>query len=170
LKLARASDAIADYGRALALAPDHRHAFDSLLTVRLDGCYWPEIARLSEQIPRRVASGNPTIHPFKLLCLPVSPAIQQQCARNWLRDENRGPQATPNFRPHDRDRLRIAYLSSDFRMHAVAMLIAGLFELHDRSRFELLAVSFGPDDHSEIRTRIAKSADQFHDFGAHGDQ
>jgi len=38
-----------------------------------------------------------------------------------------------------RDRLRIGYVSPDFRQHAVGTLIAPLFELHDRSSFEVFA-------------------------------
>ena len=39
------------------------------------------------------------------------------------------------------DRIRIAYLSADFHSHATAYLMAGVFEQHDRGRFEIYAVS-----------------------------
>jgi protein O-GlcNAc transferase len=169
-KLGRVDEAITDYERAVAIAPDHPHAFDALLKYRLDACHWREVARLTEEVPRRVASGKSTIQPFKPLCLPTSAAIQLKCAQNHIGDKLRGLQ-TPKrkFEPHDRDRRRIAYLSADFRLHAVAMLIAELLELHDRARFEVLAVSFGPDDGSPMRSRIMKSVDQFHDVSARND-
>jgi protein O-GlcNAc transferase len=170
LKLKRTSDAIADYERALALAPDHPHAFDVLLRVRLDACEWQDVARLTEEVPRRVAGASSAIHPLKLLCLPVTPAIQLRCARKYVSGKTRGLQIpSANFGPRDRDKLRVAYLSADFRVHAVATLIAELFELHDRARFEVLAISFGPDDGSQMRSRIVQSVDQFHDVSAHGD-
>ncbi len=169
LKLERTSDAIADYERALALAPDHPHAFDVLLRVRLDACDWQDVARLTEEVPWRVAGASSTIHPLKLLCLPVTPAIQLRCAQSWVAEKTRGLQTPSNFEAHHRDRLRIAYLSADFRVHAVAMLIAELFELHDRSRFEVLAISFGPEDGSQMRSRIVQSVDQFHDVSARDD-
>ena len=50
------------------------------------------------------------------------------------------------------DKMRIAYLSADFHQHATAHLMAELFERHDRSRFEVIGVSFGPDDKSEMRS------------------
>jgi protein O-GlcNAc transferase len=170
LKLERTPDAIADYERALALAPDHPHAFDVLLRVRLDACEWQDVARLTEEIPRRVAGASSTIHPLKLLCLPVTPAVQLRCARKYVSGKTRGLQIpNANFGPRDRGKLRVAYLSADFRVHAVAMLIAELFELHDRSRFEVLAISFGPDDGSQMRSRIVQSVDQFHDVSARND-
>ena len=57
-------------------------------------------------------------------------------------------------------RLRIAYLSADYHRHATAHLIAELLELHDRSRFEIIGISFGPDDRSELRARLVKSFDR----------
>ena len=65
---------------------------------------------------------------------------------------------------------RVAYLSADFHEHATAYLIAELFELHDRARFELIGVSFGPDDGSEIRARLVASFDAFHDVRDRSDR
>ena len=55
---------------------------------------------------------------------------------------------------------RVAYLSADFHRHATAHLTAELFELHDRTRFEVMGVSFGVDDKSDLRARLVKSFDQ----------
>jgi predicted O-linked N-acetylglucosamine transferase (SPINDLY family) len=52
----------------------------------------------------------------------------------------------------------------------VAFLTAELFERHDRRRFEVIGLSIGPDDKSDVRMRIAKSFDQFHDVRAAGDR
>src|SRR5713101_3194071 len=48
--------------------------------------------------------------------------------------------------------------------------MAELFELHDRSRFEVLGISFGADDKSDMRLRLIKSFDQFHDVRAKSDR
>src|SRR5262249_29526748 len=61
------------------------------------------------------------------------------------------------------EKIRIAYLSADFHQHATALLAAGLFELHDRERFEVTAVSFGPDDGSPMRRRLLGAVDRFMD-------
>jgi predicted O-linked N-acetylglucosamine transferase (SPINDLY family) len=66
-------------------------------------------------------------------------------------------------------KIRIAYLSADFNAHATAYLIARLFELHDRDRFEVLGISYGHDDKSEIRSRLSQSFDEFHDVRAISD-
>jgi protein O-GlcNAc transferase len=67
------------------------------------------------------------------------------------------------------DRMRIAYLSANFHQHAIGYLTAELFERHDRSRFEVIGVSFGIDDKSAQRARIVRAFDQFHDVGMQPD-
>jgi predicted O-linked N-acetylglucosamine transferase (SPINDLY family) len=67
------------------------------------------------------------------------------------------------------DKLRIAYLSADFKSHATAFLMAELFERHDRSRFEVIAISFGVDDRTETRQRLVVAFDQFHDVRTKSD-
>ncbi len=69
----------------------------------------------------------------------------------------------------DRSKIRIAYLSGDFCEHATAYLTAGLFESHDRSRFEVIGISHGPDDQSAMRRRLARAFDRFIDVSDHGD-
>jgi predicted O-linked N-acetylglucosamine transferase (SPINDLY family) len=69
-----------------------------------------------------------------------------------------------------RKRIRLAYLSADFRDHAVAKLFARLAETHDRTRFEVTGVSFGPDDGSPMRARLQNSFDRFIDMQAMSDR
>jgi predicted O-linked N-acetylglucosamine transferase (SPINDLY family) len=49
----------------------------------------------------------------------------------------------------------------------VGHLLAPLFGLHDRKRFELHAYSFGPNDSSTYRKRIEEGCEHFHDVASH---
>ena len=64
---------------------------------------------------------------------------------------------------YSHDRIRVAYFSADFRRHPVAHLAVGLFEQHDKSRFEITAISFGPDDGSDLRSSIKSAVENFVD-------
>jgi protein O-GlcNAc transferase len=170
VKLGDVPQAMADYRRAIEADPDHPHAFDALLRAAMDACDWPAVSSLVQELERRLEIGALNIHPFKLLSLQTTPAIQLKCAQNYVRAQV-GDRAVPaKYEPAGGDKLRIAYVSGDFRAHAVAMLVAELFELHDRSRFEVIAISLGPDDGSAMRSRIMQSVDQFHDVRAMSDQ
>jgi len=67
-------------------------------------------------------------------------------------------------------RIRLAYLSADLYNHATAHLMAELFERHDRTRFELIALSFGPDRRDAMRSRLASAFDRFIDVRHLGDE
>jgi predicted O-linked N-acetylglucosamine transferase (SPINDLY family) len=67
----------------------------------------------------------------------------------------------PKRAPHGK--IRVGYFSADFREHPVASLLAELIETHDRSRFEVIAFSFGPEAPDEMRKRLARAFDRFLD-------
>ena len=98
-------------------------------------------------------------------------ADQLQCARNSIAFQ--WPQQSRALWRGERyghDKIRVAYISADFRDHAVARLVAGLFEHHDRSRFETTGVSLVPDDGSAMRTRLRGAFDHFIDADRQSDE
>ena len=62
-----------------------------------------------------------------------------------------------------KSKITVGYLSADFQSHATAMLVAELFEKHDRDRFTILGYSYGRDDDSPMRKRLASALDRFVD-------
>jgi protein O-GlcNAc transferase len=168
--LGRHADAIADYQRAFALEPSHPHAFDSLAFAQLSVCNWEEVARLAphaEKCLRADAGAASLVYPLYYF---GNQAYQLTAARAYLR-ANCPPAGPPPAAPASGapGKLRIAYLSSDFRFHPVATAIVELLERHDRTRFEIHGVSFGRDDASDIRPRLVRAFDRFHDVADEGD-
>ena len=109
--------------------------------------------------------------PFVLIGLSDSARDHLVCSQSWVRDKcPASPTPVYKNERYRHDRIRIAYVSADFHRHATAYLMAELFERHDRSRFEIIGVSFGVDDRSEIRNRLVAAFDQFHDVRAKSDE
>ncbi len=107
-------------------------------------------------------AADPRLPPFIALALPTTPAQQLANARRWARAVL--PPVAPAPAVHARAaRLRVGYVSSDFREHPTGRLMAGLFEAHDRERFEIVAYSYGKDDGSGLRARIRGAFDVWHD-------
>ena len=71
---------------------------------------------------------------------------------------------------YSHERIRLAYVSPDFREHPVGHLMAGVFERHDKSRFETIAISLGPDDQGRLRARMQKAFEHFIDVREMGSQ
>ena len=97
-------------------------------------------------------------------------ALLRQCAQNFIKNKiGNFPFPLWQGEVWHNDRIKIAYLSADFRQHPVAYLMAELLERHDRGRFEIIGLSFGPDDRSEMRARLVAAFDQFLDVRAKSD-
>ena len=161
--LKRYEDAVASYDHALALKPDLAQAEGAWLLTKLHLCDWTNFATDCAHLLSGVRSGKMVSPPFSLLAIPASSEDQLRCARLFSAEKHA---FTPGFReqaPQRHERIRLAYLSSDFRAHAVAFLAAELFERHDRARFETIGISHGIDDGSETRRRLATAFDAFHD-------
>ncbi len=152
------------YARLLQLAPDQDYVLGSLFSCLLRCCSWAQYAQLRERLVQMVQAGKKAATPFSLLNASESPADQKRCAQIYAADLF--PARAESCRPGARnrhDKIRVAYLSADFHNHATAYLMAGLFEAHDRQRFEVFAVSFGQDVHDEMRSRLQRAFDRFID-------
>ncbi len=107
--------------------------------------------------------------PFELLALSSSAADQLQCAKSFIGDLPPLP-AVWRGENYSHERIRLGYLSGDFREHATAVLLARLFEQHERSRFEVTGLSFGPNTNSPLRHRIEGAFEHFIDVRDKTDQ
>ncbi len=156
--------AMANYDEALALDPNIEYVLGRRLYTKMSICDWSfldeDIARLSSGIQggKRIALG------FPLLGLTANPSLQRQAAEIWVNhkfpaDGSFGPIAKRARSP----KIRIGYYSADFRTHAVTQLTAGLFEHHDRTKFELTAFSFGSNKKDDMRNRVSAAFDKFVD-------
>jgi protein O-GlcNAc transferase len=163
LRLKRYPDAQAAYEALLTADPAHRYALGGVLTAAMNLCDWETLARITPQVDAGIARGSAVIPPYMVLALRDDPALQLACGRNAVADQMRTRPAPLADKPYAHDKIRIAYLSSDFCQHPVPFLIARLIELHDRARFEVLGISTGLDDGSAARARIARAFNRFHD-------
>lgn len=121
-------------------------------------CDWDALERFRQAVRDR---GHLPL-PFVALALADDPALHRRAAeKSWQGAGRQQPIASRHRSRHER--IRIAYLSADFHDHATAHLTAELFERHDRRRFELTGISWGPDDGSRMRRRLMRAFDQFWD-------
>ena len=161
--------AIMDHARALSIDPDLAYARGHLLLTKLAICDWDGIEQERKRVFEATQAGWPAIVPFGNIMVSPSPADQLRCARIWSTRFAAPRQRLWAGERYGHQRLRVAYLSADFRAHPVSILMAGVLEHHDRSRFETFGISFGSDDGSETRTRIAAGVDLFLDVCTKGE-
>jgi predicted O-linked N-acetylglucosamine transferase (SPINDLY family) len=162
--LRRYTDAAADFKSVLGIDPNYPYALGNLALYRMNACDWRHFEADKAAVAAGLQAGKRVIYPFINVALSHSMADQLQCARLWVAHQA-PPSPTPLWRGeiYRHQKIRVAYVSADFHAHATAALMAGVFEQHDRNRFELIALSFGPDDSSEARTRLKNAFDRFID-------
>jgi protein O-GlcNAc transferase len=169
-ELRRFPEAARDFERVLALDPDYDYAAGRALYSRLLTCDWTEYERDMAAVARKVASGGRAAIPFMFLNMSDSVAERRQCAETFSRDKYPAGQPIWRGERYAHDRIRVAYLSADFRQHPMAYSMAGLFDAHDRSGFETLAISFGPDPQDAMRRRLESAFDRFLDVRTMADR
>jgi len=155
-------EAIASFEKAMALKPDTDFLLDMLLHTRMKICYWHDFNTQLHRLATKTELLEKVSAPFPLLALLDSPALHKNAAVTYVNAKypaNNILFAIPKHIRHNK--IRIGYYSADFHDHATTRLLAELFELHDKSRFELFAFSFGPDKHDNMRTRVSAAFDRF---------
>jgi predicted O-linked N-acetylglucosamine transferase (SPINDLY family) len=167
-ELKRFEEAASDYERVLELDPDSPFVEGFLIQCRLRICDWGHLEEDRQKLMAGLHAGKRIIDPQGNLAISRSPEDQLRCARIFMADQVAGPPLWRGER-YGHDRIRVAYLTADFRPHPVAFLIAGVFEHHDKSRFETFGISFGPGADSDIHARIAAAFEHFHDVRSTGD-
>jgi predicted O-linked N-acetylglucosamine transferase (SPINDLY family) len=160
--LKRFEEAAKDCESLLKLDPEFKYTRGFLAFFRLQCCDWRDLERQKREIATGLRAGKRVVAPFANVALSQSEGDQLSCARICVAD--RYPASSRPLWQSERyrhDRIRLAYLSGDFNNSAVATLMAGVFEHHDRARFETIAVSFARDDESPMRARLGRCFDRF---------
>lgn len=168
-ELGEYAQAAHDHARALELQPEMPDLRGNLVLARLNCSDWEGVEEQRDLIARALTGGKPAIVPFGNLFISDSPAGQLICARLWM--ARHAPPQPPLWRGeryHHR-RIRVAWVSGDFRAHPVAGLILPVLQNADRTKFEYFGVSFGPDDNSDLRRRISATLEHFLDVRGRND-
>jgi len=164
LELRRHAEAAQCFLRLVEMAPDFPYATGRLHHAMLHCCDWSDHVPQTARVERAVLQGKRAVMPFSFLAVSASPAAHRICAETFATDQF-PPAAVPAWRGerYGHDRIRLAYLSADFRDHPVPILLAGVLERHDRARFQTVGVSLAPDDGSPMRRRLEGAFEGFID-------
>jgi protein O-GlcNAc transferase len=175
-ELGQLDKAILCYETALQLNPNLHHALAHLVHQRQHICDWVgennhSLTKQINQIRNLLnTESSAQISPFAFLAMPNTTAIEQkQCATNYANSAFShllSLRKTLNFQHKKiaKSKLKIGYLSADFRLHPLAFLITELIENHDKNHFETIAYSYGVDDKTPERKQLEKAVDTFVDM------
>ena len=160
----RPLEAIAMFDRLLKINPDFEWGIGSICYERMHICDWSHFDADVATILAGIEAGKPSAKSLGVMAITDSAAVHHRCAETFadLRYPVRHAPLWSGER-YKHDRIRIAYVSPDLREHPVGHLMAGIFERHDKSRFETIAISIGVNDNSRLRQRMLATFDHFID-------
>ncbi|MBW8709271.1 MAG: tetratricopeptide repeat protein [Alphaproteobacteria bacterium] len=159
--------ALADLERGIALDPYYPYARGELMHMRMYCADWHAFDTDKAALETGLRAGARIVQPFIFQAIGQDPKDLQTCSRIWGHDRYPALPAAP-FDTAVRKahkKIRVGYLSGEFRQQATAILMAGLYERHDRNKFELVALDSGVNDGSELRARLEKSFERWIDIG-----
>jgi protein O-GlcNAc transferase len=161
--------ALADYAAAKRNDPTVPYLEGYIVQTRAQCCDWsrPDDERT---LLERIRRGERASDPFGLLSLCDSESDHACCAKTWVADKFPAPPLQPCHARKNDPRIGIAYVSPDFRNHAVASVLARLIEIHDRQQFRVIGVAFGPKADDEMRRRLSRAFDTFFEISGVSDQ
>ncbi|HET9764864.1 MAG TPA: tetratricopeptide repeat protein, partial [Casimicrobiaceae bacterium] len=160
--------------RALELDPGNPYVATMLVYARLNRCAWGGLDAAFAEIDRYVASDKPrrayNAVPFPLLAMPLGPATELRAAKAWARqiEQSVAGARQPAVRASHpaSGRLRVGFVSSDFREHPVAHLAVECWERIDRTRTETFAYSLVPEDATAFGQRVVRAFDRYADVSS----
>ena len=160
----QSEQAIGMFERLITINPDYDYALGLLFYERMHICDWTDFEALTGQIVDGVRAGRRVCKSLAFMSASDTASDHLLAARIFAR--HYCPKNAKSLWQGERyrhDKLRVAYVSPDFREHPVGHLTAGIFEYHDKSRFETIAISLGVDDQGRLRARMLKAFDRFID-------
>jgi protein O-GlcNAc transferase len=169
--LERYAEAIAAYDKALDLKPDLEFVASERLHCKMQLCDWNNIGDERQRLIASVRNKKAQSQPFHYLNFSSSAQEQLECARSWNANKVLSSgQLVLGQEKYKHDRIRIAYVSADFREHAVTYLVLGLFKNHRKEDFEVVGISLQPEDPSPLGQQIKSAFEKFIDVSKMSDQ
>jgi predicted O-linked N-acetylglucosamine transferase (SPINDLY family) len=164
LWLKRPDEALESYRRVVTLSPDYPFAKGHLLHAKGLCCEWSDFETLRRDVAAEVLRRKPSAEPFGFQGVSGSEEELRACAEIYSAARYPGAAAPAPTRRTPGGKIRIGYLCGEFRNQATSILMAELYELHDKSRFEIYAFDNGWDDRSLMRARLTAAFNEIIDI------
>lgn len=154
--------------RSLLLSPRQGDVAQHYVHIRQKQCAWPVYDTFGDVTHNHLLMSTSLLG---MLDESDDPALQLLTAQRFVHEKVAKVTTPPLHQVHKRDgKIKIGYLSGDLCMHAVGLLTAELYELHDREKFEVHAFCWSREDGTPLRARIKGALDSLTPIGAMGDR
>jgi len=170
IHLKRFDESIQVLEKAYKILPDYKCLEGTLVGAKIQICDWGNFSQDLESLSKKIDSDKAATVPFTLLSLTGDERVHLKAAKNYTNHFYPSAQLAQSPGVNSPNgKIKLGYYSADFHNHATGYLMAELFELHDKQKFELYAFSFGPVTQDEMQIRISSAFDHFIHAGEKSD-
>jgi predicted O-linked N-acetylglucosamine transferase (SPINDLY family) len=152
------------YQKASEFELDEKFLPGILQHLKMVLCDWSDFDFQINEIVERASSKHIGCTPFVFFALSDDPRLQKSCAETFANKFHKNNKSLGHIQSpakKNKNKIKIGYFSADFKSHPVSFATVEMYELHDKSEFEIIGFSFGSDDKSVIRERVSNAFDQF---------
>jgi protein O-GlcNAc transferase len=152
--------AVSDLEKAVLLDGDQEFWRGELVHLRMHAADWRDFDEEVARLQQGVRAGAKIAKPFMYQAISESPADLHTCSRIYAQALHPPVASLATRRISSRPKIRVGYVSGEFREQATSYLMAGLFEAHDKAKFEIIAFDNGWADPGPTRKRLEAAFDQ----------
>ena len=161
-QLKKVDASLKSYNEAYKINPNFNFLFGKLIHTKNKLCKWETFDEDMNSLKEKLNKNKVASLPFSILSLYDSPLLQRKTSEMYIKETfPKKNISKPITKSLANKKIRLGYYSADFYNHAMSYLLAKLFELHDKSKFEIIAFSFSPERNDEMSKRISNAFDQF---------
>ena len=170
-KLGYLDKAVISYQNALKIKPDLFHSLVHLTHQKQHMCNWHDINKYFQKICAIVNTKTEAlISPFAFVANPLSsPQDQLICANQWIQNHFKD-QPFKKEKWRQKNKIRIGYLSSDFKLHPLYFLIRDVIKYHNRDIFDIYAYDASPHENTNERNTLISLFDYYRDISSLNDE
>ena len=163
-------EAIRAYLKSAELEPANHESLGRGLHQKMIIADWSDINELNTEIVKRIQLDQNVVDPFGYMGFSDSEADLSRAATTYLINKFKTDSIKTNLVKYPQHKkIKIAYVSGEFRDHANGSLMTGLIECHDKEKFEVIGLDNGHGDDGDLRRRLTASFDEFLDIRGIGD-
>ena len=171
-EIGKHKESIEYYQTAYEMDPNHQFLLGDMIHAKTKICDWKHIDDQIKELEIRILNKKKASTPFTATTLFDSPNLLLKVANIWESGFQIKKKVISKNTNANKKKIKLGFYSADFRTHAMGHLLVRMFELHDKSLFELHGFYFGPplDEKDLLQKRIIKCFDGFHDISKLNDE
>ena len=160
----RTEEAIKCYKKIIKINSKFDFLLGTLIHTKTILADWEFITNDLKELKYQIINNHKSSPPFPVLSFYKSPELQKIVSEIWIKEKfSIKKYLKPIVKKKSNKKIRIGYYSADFYDHVMSYLLINLFELHDKSKFEIIGFSLGPEKKDEMRDSISATFNEFHD-------